>query len=68
MYWNYEPLFTAMSGPGEVCLHGGEGRGGEGRGGEAEVLLLTNLLMKMHSYTAHGTRLSSSCITEVILT
>ena len=38
-----------MNGPGEVCLHGGEGRGGEGRGGEgrggeAEVLLLINLL------------------------
>ena len=41
---------------------GGEGRGGEGRGGErrSEDLILINLLyflMKMHSYTANGTRL-----------
>ena len=47
MYWNYEPLFTAVNGTGEVCLHGRKGR-------EGDEDLLLNFLMKMYSYIAHG--------------
>jgi len=47
MYWNYEPLFTAVNGPGEVCL-----QGGEGREGEDEVLLFINLRYFLMKYTS----------------